>query len=139
MYIFIHIVCWLVHPVDVQCHLAVYKFFIRYFFIYISNFIPFPYFPSKYSPIPSPLPLLTNPLTPASLSWHPLHWGPSQDQGPLLPLMYILGLLLNFQFLFSFFFFFFLVWLFMYALVFPRLHAFLSTIFYILSGGVIGK
>ena len=33
--------------------------------------------------------LLTNPPTPASLSWHSLHWGiePAQDQGPLLPLM----------------------------------------------------
>jgi hypothetical protein len=43
---------------------------IRYFFIYISNVIPFPHFPSKSPPVPSPLPLLTNPPTPASLSWH---------------------------------------------------------------------
>ena len=37
----------------------------------------------------SPLPLLTNPLTLASSTWHSLHWGIelSQDQGPLLPLM----------------------------------------------------
>jgi hypothetical protein len=42
------------------------------FFIYISNVIPFPGFPSKKHllPIPSPLPLLTNPPTPASWSWH---------------------------------------------------------------------
>jgi hypothetical protein len=36
------------------------------FFIYISNFITFLLQP----PIPSSLPLITNPPTPASLSWH---------------------------------------------------------------------
>jgi hypothetical protein len=45
------------------------KIFIRYF-IYISNVIPFLHFPSENPPIPSPLPLLTNPPTLASLSWH---------------------------------------------------------------------
>ena len=42
------------------------------FFIYISNVIPFPGFPSK-NPLPhtlSPLPLLTNVPTPASWPWH---------------------------------------------------------------------
>jgi hypothetical protein len=59
------------------------------FFIYISNAIPFPSFPSG------------NPLSSPPLPWFPTHsllslgpdiplyWGiePSQDQGPLLPLM----------------------------------------------------
>jgi hypothetical protein len=42
------------------------------FFIYISNVIPFPGFPSEKHPIPIPstLPLLTNPPTPASWPWH---------------------------------------------------------------------
>ena len=45
------------------------------FFIYISNIIPFPHFPFKSTPVPFPLPLLTNPPTPASLSWHsPTLW-----------------------------------------------------------------
>ena len=40
-------------------------------------------------PILSHLPLFTNPPTPASLSWHSLHWGmePSHDLGPLLSLI----------------------------------------------------
>jgi hypothetical protein len=40
-------------------------------------------------PIPFPLPLLTNPSTSLPGLGIPLHWGiePSQDQGPLLPLM----------------------------------------------------
>jgi hypothetical protein len=58
---------------------------IRYF-IYISNVIPFPGFPSEnLYPIPSPL--LTNPPTPASMSCHFPSLGHSQNQGPLLPLM----------------------------------------------------
>ena len=59
------------------------------FFIYISNVIPFPGFPSKnpLSPPSSPC----SPTHPLLLPGPgiPLHWGlePSQDQGPLLPLM----------------------------------------------------
>jgi hypothetical protein len=44
------------------------------FFIYISNVIPFPGFPSE-NPLPLspfPLPLLTNLPTPASWPWHKL-------------------------------------------------------------------
>ena len=50
-------------------------------------FSPFLFFPLK---IPySPLPLLPNPPTPIPGPGIPLYWGiePSQDQGPLLPLM----------------------------------------------------
>jgi hypothetical protein len=67
------------------------------FFIYISIIIPFPDFLPEI-PIPSifftPPPLLwgcssTYPPIPASPPGIPLHWDikPSQDQGPLLPLM----------------------------------------------------
>jgi hypothetical protein len=58
--------------------------FIRYFLYLHLKCYPFPGFPSK-----NPLSLLTNPPTPASCLGIPLHWGiePSQDQGPLLPLM----------------------------------------------------
>ena len=57
------------------------------FFIYISNVIPFPGFPSENS-----LPLFPfSPTHPHLLPGPgiPLHWGiePSQDQGPLLQLM----------------------------------------------------
>jgi hypothetical protein len=45
-------------------------FLLDTFFIYISNVIPFPGFPSEDPPIPSPIFLLTNPPTPASWSWH---------------------------------------------------------------------
>jgi hypothetical protein len=38
------------------------------FFIYILNIIPFPGLPLK-TPCPYPLPLLTNPPTPASWPW----------------------------------------------------------------------
>jgi hypothetical protein len=69
--------------------LSLITFLLDIFFTYISNFIPFPGFPSK------------NPLSTSSSTYlptHPLllpgpgiplHWGikPSQDQGPLLPLM----------------------------------------------------
>jgi hypothetical protein len=64
-------------------------FLLDIFFIYISNVIPFPGFPFE-NLLPSPFP--------CSPTYHPLplpgpgillHWGiePSQDQGPLLPLM----------------------------------------------------
>jgi hypothetical protein len=58
------------------------------FFIYISNVIPFPTFPPKIL-YPLPLPLLPSPPTPIPGPGIPLYWGiePSQDQGPLLPLM----------------------------------------------------
>ena len=36
-------------------------FLLDIFFIYISSFTPFSHFPSKNLPIPSSLPLLTNP------------------------------------------------------------------------------
>jgi hypothetical protein len=59
------------------------------FFIYISNFIPFPHFPLKIplSHPPSPC-SLTHPLL-LPCPGIPLHWviKPSQDQGPLLLLM----------------------------------------------------
>jgi hypothetical protein len=55
-----------------KCFAPLFLFFKKFlsdiFFIYISNVIPFPVFPSQ-NRIPSPLPLLTNPPTPASLSW----------------------------------------------------------------------
>jgi hypothetical protein len=59
------------------------------FFIYISNFIPFPHFPSENPPSHPPAPCpLTHPLL-LPCPGIPLHWGiePSQDQGPLLSLM----------------------------------------------------
>jgi hypothetical protein len=59
-------------------------FFLLYiFFIYISNVIPFPYFPSENPPIPSPLPLLTNLPIPLPCPGIPLHWGiePHRDKG----------------------------------------------------------
>ena len=36
----------------------------------MSNAFPFPHLPSKHTPIPSPLSLLTNPTTPTSWLWH---------------------------------------------------------------------
>jgi hypothetical protein len=49
---------------------------------------PFPVSPPK-TPLPSPLPLLTNPPTPIPSPGIPLYWGiePSQDLGPLLAVM----------------------------------------------------
>jgi hypothetical protein len=64
-------------------------FLMNVFFIYISNVIPFLSFPLKNPLFP--------PLSPCSSTYPhplpgpkiPLHWGikPSQDQGPLHPLM----------------------------------------------------
>jgi hypothetical protein len=51
-------------------HVLLFFFFTIYFFIYISNVISFPGFPSKNPLFPSPPPpLLTNPPTPASWLW----------------------------------------------------------------------
>jgi hypothetical protein len=44
--------------------LKIFIYLFDIFFIYISNFIPFPHFPFENSPIPSLLPLLTNHLLP---------------------------------------------------------------------------
>ena len=59
------------------------------FLIYISSGIPFPGFPSENHLTPPPSPC--SPTHPLLLPGPgiPLHWGiePSQDQGPLLPLM----------------------------------------------------
>jgi hypothetical protein len=59
-------------------------FLLDIFFIYISNVIPFPSFPSENPPSLAPQPTHSH-------SWPgiPLYWGiePSQDQRPLLPLM----------------------------------------------------
>jgi hypothetical protein len=62
------------------------SFLLDIFFIYISNVIPFPGFPSKN---PLSLPHSTNPPSPASWPWHSPILGiePSQDQGPLFPLI----------------------------------------------------
>jgi hypothetical protein len=70
-------------------------FLLDIFFLYISNVIPFPGFPSENS-LPHPrspcfyegAPPPIHPLPPHCPDI-PLHWGiePSQDQGPLLPLM----------------------------------------------------
>jgi hypothetical protein len=46
-----------------------FSFLLDIFFIYISNFILFPHDPSETLLIPSPLPLLTDPPSHASLSW----------------------------------------------------------------------
>jgi hypothetical protein len=58
-------------------------------FIYISNFIPFPHFPSKTPPISYPSPCSPTHQLPLLCPGIPLYWGieHSQDQGPLLSLM----------------------------------------------------
>ena len=63
-------------------------FLLDIFFIYISNLIPFPGFPSE-----NPLSHSPSLCSPTNLHWLPcpdipLHWGirPSQEQGSLLPL-----------------------------------------------------
>jgi hypothetical protein len=68
---------------------AIHLFLLDIFFIYISNAIPFPSFPSEnplYSPAP-PAPQPMQSLLPGP--GIPLYWGiePSQDLGPLLPVM----------------------------------------------------
>ena len=70
-------------------------FFIRYFLYLHFKCYSLSWFPLWKTPIPSPFPMLTNPPSPDSLCWHPLHWGfePSQDQGPLLSLMSNKGIL----------------------------------------------
>jgi hypothetical protein len=50
--------------------LNIYFILLDIFFICISNFIPFPHFPSQNPSIQFPVPLLTSPTTPASLSWN---------------------------------------------------------------------
>jgi hypothetical protein len=61
-------------------------FLLDIFFFYVSNVIPFPSFPSEHS-LSLP-PLLPNPPIPIPSPGIPLYWGePSQDKGPLLPLM----------------------------------------------------
>jgi hypothetical protein len=62
---------------------------IRYFLYLHFKFYPLSSFPSKNSPIPLPLPLLTNPATPTSLSWHSPTLGHriSQDQRSILSLI----------------------------------------------------
>jgi hypothetical protein len=65
----------------------IFFFLLDIFFIYISNVIPFPNFPSE-NPLPPPS---CSPIHPLLLPGPgiPPHWGlePSQDQGPLLSLM----------------------------------------------------
>jgi hypothetical protein len=64
------------------------SFLLDIFYIYISNVISFPDFPSN-PPVLSPLPLFTNPPTPASRTRHSstLWLEHSQGQGPIFPLM----------------------------------------------------
>ena len=61
-----------------------YYFFILLdiFFIYISNVFPFSGFPSENHLSLSPIPLLTNPPTPASLSWCSPTLGHQAFSGP---------------------------------------------------------
>jgi hypothetical protein len=71
------------------CCCFYFLFLLDIFFIYISNVIPFPSFPSKIPLCPAPSPCSpTNPL-PLPGPGISLYWGiePSQDQRPLLPLM----------------------------------------------------
>jgi hypothetical protein len=64
-------------------------FFITYFLYLHFKCYPLSLFPLQKSPIPSLLPLLPYPPTPIPGPGIPLYWGiePSQDLGPLLPLM----------------------------------------------------
>jgi hypothetical protein len=67
----------------------IFSFFLDIFFVYILNVIPFPDFPSE-NPL-SPSPSSCSPTHPLLLPGPgiPLYWGiePSQDQGPLFPLI----------------------------------------------------
>ena len=68
-----------------------FSFLLDILFIYISNVIPFPDFHSRYPlsyPPPLGVPPPIHPLPPPHLCI-PLYWSiePSQDQGPLLPLI----------------------------------------------------
>jgi hypothetical protein len=55
---------------DILLLLFYFSFFIRYFLYLHLKFYPLLSFPFQPPSIPSPLPLLTNPPTPTSLSWH---------------------------------------------------------------------
>ena len=57
-------------------------FLLGIFFIYISNVIAFPSFPYKKIPILTPLPLLTNPSTPAFWALHSSILGQRNFTGP---------------------------------------------------------
>jgi hypothetical protein len=52
------------------------------FFIYSSNVIPFPSFPSENPLSPPPLPLFPNPPTPSSWPWHSPTLGHRTFTGP---------------------------------------------------------
>jgi hypothetical protein len=58
------------------------SFLLDIFFIYISNVVPFPSFPSEKSPILSPIPLLPDPPTPASWPRHSPILGHRTFTGP---------------------------------------------------------
>ena len=85
-----HVNKWKIYDIYKSLFVCFVLLLLDIFYIYISNVIPFPRFPSETSPILSPLPLLTNPPTPTPCPGIPLHWGiePSQDQRPLLSLMF---------------------------------------------------
>jgi hypothetical protein len=57
-------------------------FFIRYFLYLHFKCYPLSWFPTRKLPIIYPLPLLTNPPTPASLSWHSPTLGHQAFSGP---------------------------------------------------------
>jgi hypothetical protein len=61
--------------------------FIRYFLYLHFKFYSFSSFPLWKAPYPIPPPCSLNHPLPLPCPGVPLHWGPSQDQGPLLSLM----------------------------------------------------
>jgi hypothetical protein len=73
---------WALHKTLRKCPICIFIYFNKYFFfkldiifIYISNIIPFPGFPSE-NPLYHPLfPLFTNPPIPTSWPWHYLMLG----------------------------------------------------------------